>query len=82
MNHLFSFSRRAGPSPRPLSGVLLAAVSSVFAAGYVFTDAQGVRAARSVWVYGFTIPLINGIALGGLSAAEGRPPWLMTPRAA
>jgi len=59
----------------PLSGVLLAAVSSVFAAGYVFTDAQGVRAAGSVWAYGFTIPLINGIALGGLSAAEGRPPW-------
>ena len=55
--------------------MLLAAVSSVFAAGYVFTDAQGVRVAGSVWAYGFTIPLINGIALGGLSAAEGRPPW-------
>jgi drug/metabolite transporter (DMT)-like permease len=59
----------------PLSGVLLAALSSVFAAGYVFMDAQGVRAAGSVLAYGFTIPLINGVALGGLSAAEGQPPW-------
>lgn len=36
----------------PVSGVLLAALSGVFAAGYVFTDAQGVRAAGSVLAYG------------------------------
>lgn len=59
----------------PVSGMLLAAVSSVFAAGYVFTDAQGVRAAGSVLAYGFAIPLLNGIALGGLGVAEGRSPW-------
>jgi drug/metabolite transporter (DMT)-like permease len=59
----------------PVSGVLLAVASSVFTAGSVFTDAQGVRAAGSVLAYGFTIPLINGLALGALSAAEGCPPW-------
>jgi len=64
---------RLGETPVP--GVLLAVLSSVFAAGYVFTDAQGVRAAGSVLAYGFAIPLINGIALGALSAVEGRPPW-------
>jgi len=59
----------------PVSGVLLAVMSSVFAAAYVFADAQGVRVAGSVFAYGFTIPLINGLALGGLSTVEGRPPW-------
>ena len=44
----------------PLSGVLLAAVSSVFAAGYVFTDAQGVRAAGFVW----NGPPLNGTGSG------------------
>jgi drug/metabolite transporter (DMT)-like permease len=59
----------------PVSGVLLAAASSVFAAGYVFMDAQGVRASGSVLAYGAAVPLLNGIALGALGAAEGRPPW-------
>jgi drug/metabolite transporter (DMT)-like permease len=59
----------------PVSGVLLAAAASVFAAGYVFMDAQGVRAAGSVLAYGFAVPLLNGVVLGGLGAAEGRPPW-------
>jgi drug/metabolite transporter (DMT)-like permease len=59
----------------PASGVLLAAASSVFAAGYVFMDAQGVRASGSVLAYGVAVPLLNGVTLGALGAAEGRPPW-------
>ena len=56
------------------SGLGLAVVSSLFAAGYVFLDAQGARVSGSVLSYACTVAVANAILLAALSALEGRSP--------
>jgi drug/metabolite transporter (DMT)-like permease len=65
--------RKAQPS-----GLALAALSSVFAAGYVYMDAAGARASGSVLAYGCTLAVANAITLAALGALEGRSPLRFT----
>lgn len=61
-------------------GLAMAALSSLFAAGYVMMDASGVRAAGGILPYAFTIAIANAVALGALSALEGHRPWQLPAR--
>ena len=60
------------------AGLALAALSSLFAAGYVYMDAQGARISGSVVAYAATLAILNAIALGVLGALEGRSPFRLT----
>ncbi len=63
-----------------LRGVGFALLAAMAGAGYVSADAVGVRLSGNVLAYAFVISIGNGLALGLLSAAEGRNLILLMPR--
>ncbi len=71
-------ARRAGRSE--LRGVGFALLAALSGAGYVSADAVGVRLSGNVFAYAFLVSLGNAVAIGLLSAAEGRNLLQLLPR--
>jgi uncharacterized membrane protein len=62
--------------PAALAWTLAAGVAT---AGYVLSDAQGVRTAGSPWAYGFAVSVTNALAMGWRQRALGSP-WTLLAR--
>ena len=63
-------------APAALAWTLAAGVTT---AGYVLSDAQGVRAAGSPWAYGFAVSVTNALAMGWRQRGLGSP-WTLLAR--
>ncbi len=63
-------------APAALAWTLAAGVAT---AGYVLSDAQGVRTAGSPWAYGFAVSVTNALAMGWRQRALGSP-WALLAR--
>jgi drug/metabolite transporter (DMT)-like permease len=62
--------------PAALAWTLAAGVAT---AGYVLSDAQGVRTAGSPWAYGFAVSVTNALAMGWRQRTLGSP-WALLVR--
>jgi drug/metabolite transporter (DMT)-like permease len=69
-------STRSAPASAALAWTLAAGVAT---AGYVLSDAQGVRTAGSPWAYGFAVSVTNALAMGWRQRALGSP-WALLVR--
>ena len=56
--------------PAHLRGLAMAVVSGLFAAGYTYADARGVRATGDIVRYAIAVALMNALSLGTLTAME------------
>lgn len=57
----------------PLQALAWIAAAGIGAAGYIFCDAQGVRAAGSPWAYGFVVSITNAAAMCWHQRRNGAP---------
>jgi drug/metabolite transporter (DMT)-like permease len=69
-------STRSAPALAALAWTLAAGVAT---AGYVLSDAQGVRTAGSPWAYGFAVSVTNALAMGWRQRTLGSP-WALLVR--
>jgi len=65
---------RAGDTALPRQALGWIALAGLAAAAYVLCDAQGVRSAGAPWAYGFTVSIVNGLAMYCLQRA-GAGAW-------
>ncbi len=70
---MLAASARGGRVDR--TGLLLALFSGLTNAGFVMSDAGGVRITGDPFVYGCTQTVVSGLTLGSLSYFEGRSPF-------
>jgi drug/metabolite transporter (DMT)-like permease len=72
-------TRRASTADFQPGALVWTLISGLFTAGYVLADAQGVRSSGSALAYGFTVSILNALAMSWLNRGLGSP-WQLLRR--
>ena len=71
--------RRASTADFQPGALVWTLIAGLFTAGYVLADAQGVRSSGSALAYGFTVSILNALAMSWLNRGVGSP-WALVRR--
>ena len=72
-------TRRVGTMDFQPGALAWTLIAGLFTAGYVLADAQGVRHSGSALAYGFTVSIVNAVAMSWLNRGVGSP-WALVRR--